>query len=145
MRGHPLLQLLLICCLFAAAGFPVWRLTRPASAAAPTPPPAATAAPAGETPLGVRVTFAPAPTDFRLSYLGKAVLEGRGPQAEFQGTWRAALPPEGADLAVEARFPAGAGPAAVRVQCRFPDGHATERTVWADAGQPLVELVTVTP
>lgn len=145
MRGHPLLQLILVACLFAAAGFPVWRLTRAAAVPALTSP-TASSTPAAETPLDVHVTFAPAPEDFRLSYLGKAVLEGRGPQTDFQGTWRAALPPEGADLALEARFPAAAtGPAAVRVQCRFPDGHSTERTVWADAGQPLVELVTVTP
>ena len=145
MRGYPLLQLFLVIGLFAAAGFPVWRVTRPAAVAAvAATPPAATA----ETPLDVRVTFAPAPADFRLSYLGKVVLEGRGPQAEFQGTVRATVPPEGADLALEARFPAATGatgPAAVRVRCQFPDGHATEKTLWSDAGQPLVELVTVTP
>ena len=145
MRGYPLLQLFLVVGLFAAAGFPVWRVTRPAAvpetaAATPTPP-AATA----ETLLDVHVTFAPAPADFRLSYLGKAVLEGRGPQAEFQGMVRATVPPEGADLALEAHFPTTTTPAAVRVRCQFPDGHATEKTLWADAGQPLVDLVTVTP
>ena len=148
MRGYPLLQLFLVIGLFAAAGFPVWRVTRPpavpAAVATPTPP-AATA----ETPLDVHVTFAPAPADFRLSYLGKVVLEGRGPQAEFQGTVRATVPPEGVDLALEAHFPAtapgAAGPAAARVRCQFPDGHATEKTLWSNGGEPLVDLVTVTP
>ena len=150
MRGYPLLQLLLVVCLFAAAGFPVWRLTRPAViASAPTLPPAASATPAGETLLDVRVTFSPAPAEFRLSYLGRIVLEGHGPQAEFGGTVRAALPPEGADLALEARFAAAPEsppvPAAVRVRCQFPDGHTTEKTLWGNADRPLVELVTVTP
>ena len=134
----------------------MWRLTRPAAApVVPAPTPAAPT-PGGETALEVRVSFAPAPEEFRLSYLGNAVLAGRGPRAEFTGTWRVALPPEGADLALEARFsapspapaaatPGSARPAAVRVRCRFPDGHVTERTVWADAERPLVELVTVTP
>lgn len=149
MRGYPLLQLILVACLFVAAGFPVWRLTRSAAATAPTPPPV-TATPSAETPLDIRVTFAPTPDDFRLTYLGKVVLAGRGPQADFQGTWRAVLPPEGADLALEAHFPAAATggtapPAAVRVRCQFPDGHATERTLWGDTGSPLVDLVTVTP
>ncbi len=151
MRGYPLLQLLLVVCLFAAAGFPVWRLTRPApvSASTPTPTPAASATSSvAETPLDVQVTFSTAPADFHLSYLGNTVLEGHGPQAEFSGTVRVALPPEGADLALEARFPAataGTPPAAVRVRCQFPDGHATEQTLWGDTGKPLVDLVTVTP
>ena len=146
MRGYPLLQLLLIVCLFAAAGFPVWRLTRAANAPAPTPTAAAAPTPtASETLLDVRITFAPAPTDFRLSYLGNTVLTGRGPQAEFAGTVRVALPPEGADLAVEAHFPPAAQPAAVRVRWQFPDGHTTEKTFWGNADSPLVELVTVAP
>ena len=147
MRGYPLLQLFLVIGLFAAAGLPVWRVTRPAVAApvaAATPPPVITA----ETPLDVRVTFAPAPTEFRLSYLGQTALAGRGPQAEFQGTVRVTVPPEGTDLALEAHFPAIPGatlPAAVRVRCQFPDGHATEKTLWSDTDHPLVDLVTVTP
>ena len=77
------------------------------------------------------------------------MLEGRGPQAEFQATVAVHLPPEGADLALETHFPtpaAGAAlPAAVRVRCQFPDGHATEKTLWGSTDTPLVDLVTITP
>ncbi len=157
MRGYPLLQLLLVGCLFAAAGLPVWRLTRSAPDDAPPAQgtvadvsPTPTPVQAGETALEVRVSFAPAPTDSRLSYLGRVVLEGRGPQADFTGKTSVTLSKEGADFALEAHWPAASPdaattPAAARVIFRFPDDHTVERTVWSDTGGSMVELVTVTP
>ncbi len=146
MRGYPLLQLLLVGCLFAAVGFPVWKVTHPA-ALADAPPARETsdaALPAGTT-LDVRMSFAPAPAGFRLSYLGRVVLEGRGPQADFQGQTTVTLPKEGGDFALEAHWAATATPSAARVTFRFSDGHTVERSVWSDAGGSVVELVTVTP
>ena len=153
MRGYPLLQLLLVGCLFAAAGLPVWWLTRSApDHALPVHAPTVVGSPtpAGETELEVRVSFAPAPADFRLTYLGRVVLEGRGPQADFQGKTSLVLPKDGVDFALEAHWPAvtpdaATTPAAARVTFRFPDGHQTERSIWSDAGGSMVELVTVTP
>ncbi len=146
MRGYPLLQLFLVGCLFAAAGFPVWKVTHPAAAAAAPVPVAATAeAPPAETALELHASFAPAPADFRLSYLGRVVLEGRGPQAEFQGQATVTLPKDGGDFALEAHWTGTTTPAAARVAFRFPDGHAVERSVWSDAGGSMVELLTVAP
>ena len=155
MRGYPLLQLLLVVCLFAAAGFPVWRSTRPAAAPV-LPAPSATPTPAasGETTLVVSLAFAPAPSEFRLICLDQTLFEGHGPQAEFQGTARVALPPEGTDFALEAHFTGALSaaattpppsPVAVRVRCQFPDGHTMEKTIWSEDDRPLVELITVTP
>ena len=149
MRGYPLLQLLLVGCLFAAAGLPVWKLTRSASASAPPthePAVAGSPTPTGETALEMRISFAPAPVDFRLTSLGRVVLEGWGPQADFQGKTSVPLPKDGVDFALEAHWPdAAAAPAAARVTFRFPDGRQTERSFWSDTGGSMVELVTVTP
>ena len=152
MRGYPLLQLLLVGCLFAAAGFPVWKVTHPAPAAAPAagvaPTPAAAPDAAADRVQKVLVSFSTAPADFRLSYLGKTVLEGRGPQVDFAADADLNLPKDGADFALEVHWPAPAteavGHAAVRVAFTL-NQRTVERTVWSDAKSPLVELVTVAP
>ena len=154
MRGYPLLQLLLIGCLFAAAGFPVWKVTHPAAvpqAPAASDAPAALPEAAGDRVQKVLVSFSTAPADFRLSYLGKTVLEGRGPQVDFVADASVNIPKDGADFALEVHWPAPvadagplAGHAAVRVA--FTLGQRTvEQTLWSDAEAPMVELVTVTP
>ena len=157
MRGYPLLQLLLVGCLFAAVGFPVWKVTHPAPASASATleavnplVPSATP-PVGNSVQKVSVTFSTAPADLRLSYLGKTVLEGHGPQLDFAADASVDLPKEGADFALEVHWPApvadaapAAGHAAVRVV--FTLGQRTvEQTLWSDAKSPMVELVTVTP
>ena len=154
MRGYPLLQLLLVGCLFAAAGFPVWKVTHPAPAAAavvPGPVADASPTPAGERVQEAGVIFSSAPADFRLSYLGKTVLEGRGPQVDFSTGANVDIPEDGADFALEVHWPtpdAGSTPAAkhvaVGVMFRLNE-RRYERTVWSDGSTPLVELITVPP
>ena len=156
MRGYPLLQLLLVGCLFAAAGFPVWKVTHPAPAAQAfaadaAPAPAASPDAAGDRVQKVLVGFSSAPADFRVSYLGKTVLEGRGPQVDFVADASVDIPKDGADFALEVHWPApavdaapAAGHAAVHVAFKL-SGRTVEQTLWSDAKSPLVELVTVTP
>lgn len=139
MRGRPWLRLFLVLLAFAALAVPVWRLTRPG--------PAATASTdtkldqtqgvtaASESELLVSVDFVPPPRDFQLQYLGRTLLEGRGPKAGFSTPWRVALPKEGADLALSAAWPADGQPpptaaAAARIRVAFPDGRVVDKTFW---------------
>ena len=148
MRGYPLLQLLLVGCLFAAAGFPVWKLTRGPSAVSVPTPSVVTPAPVG-TRLEIEVDFLPPVTDFRLSNLGKTVLEGHD-ASSMTGSIDIALPKEGADFVLEARWPNATNDAKIpktvaRVRFEFPDRHIVERSFWSEPSDSLVEIVTVTP
>lgn len=142
MRGQPFLQLLLVVVAFVAMGWPVLRLTRPAVANVPADlPPAAE----GQAEVGLTLTVAcvPAPEEVHLQSLGRDVLVGQGPQAEWTGTWKTRLPAEGVDLALRVRWPDANAPAAARVVVRFPDERPPlERTFWAQNGG-LTELVTI--
>ena len=91
MRGFPLLQLLLTLAVFAAAGWPVWRLTRPPVAQAAAAPVAEESSSAPVATAVVEASFAPAPTEFKVSCLGQSVLTGQGPQAQFAAPWTARL------------------------------------------------------
>ena len=144
MRGRPFVQFLLVFLAFVMLGVPVWRLTRPTAltAADLPPPPEALLRPA-EVELTLTASFAPAPEEFHLQSLGHDLLTGRGPQAEWTDTWKTSLPPEGADLSLQARWPTTDAPAAVRVVIRFPDDRPPmEKMFWASHGN-LTELVTV--
>ncbi len=149
VRGSPFLQAMVIVAVFLLAGVPVFRLTRPAAAAVPVAGTVSStdkSADAKPVPLDVEATFAPAPTDFQLKYLDQAVCEGHGPQARFSARWTAAIPPEGADLVIQARWPAaasGASPAAARVTVRFPDGRQVEKSFWAAADGSLADVFAV--
>ena len=147
MRGYPIWQVIFVVLMFAAAGVPILRLTAPGLLPAVVAAPVPTGADAAETTLEVSASFAPAPADFAVRYLGNAVvLSGQGPTADFTGQWKINVPPEGVDLTLQAHWPAGTpGHVAAHVAVRFPDGRATEKTFWGDAGQPMVEVVTVTP
>ncbi len=146
MRGNPFLQTILIVAVFLLAGIPVYRLTRPAEAAAsigsPTPTPVDDHSPANPASLEVEVVSAPAPTDFQITNLGQPVIAGRGPQARFAGRWNGTVPPEGVELVVRAHWPT-AGPGAMRVTIRFPGGRTVEKTFWADAGGALEDVFSV--
>jgi hypothetical protein len=148
VRGFPLLQLLLVALVFAAAGVPVWSLTRPAADVA-TAAPQQTAAPATSTPasLTIEATFAPAPADFQVQCEDRTVLEGHGPARQFSTHWKTILPKEGADLIVRAHWPAeadaAAGPTAARVTVRLPGGGTVEKSFWTAPGDSLAEILTV--
>lgn len=151
MRGSPFLQTVLVVAAFILAAVPVWRLTRPAADAAVVPP-VAEAAPvpgAKPVPLEVEAVLVPAPTDFQIKYLNETVIAGDGPRSRFTARWAATVPPEGADLVVQARWsakPAGdtdaPGLGAVRVRVSFPDGRTAEKTLWGANGT-LADVFTV--
>jgi hypothetical protein len=153
VRGFPLLQMLIVAVVFAAASVPVWSLTRPATAnAAPAAVVAmAAAAPApvaGLQPITVAATFAPAPADFQVQCDGQTVLAGHAPERQFSAVYQTPLPAEGADFVVRASWPAPgdsapAGPAAARVILRLPNGAEVDKTFWTAPGETLAEIVTV--
>jgi hypothetical protein len=150
VRGFPLLQLLIIAAVFAAASIPVWSLTRPAPDAPVVAPaaPSATPAAASAQSLRIEASFAPAPTDFQIRCEDQTVLEGRGPKGQFSTQWKTGLPAEGIDLIVRASWPAetdvaNAAPAAAHVVITLPNGDKLDKTFWTAPGQPLAEIVTV--
>jgi hypothetical protein len=151
VRGYPLLQLLLIVVVFAAAGLPVWKLTRTPTEAERAAVSLANGAAAvtkddASVTLEVETVFAPAPEDFRLRWLDRTVLEGRGPQARFSARWTAPLPKEGLDFVLQARWPASADASAAnaaRVVVRLPDGRQVEKSFWSEGSGALTEVFTV--
>ena len=138
---------------FLLAGWPVYRLTRPAEAtpAASESMAEATAGDATAKPasLEIEVVCASAPTDFQIKCLDQAVLMGRTPQAHFSKRWAVVIPPEGVDLVIEARWPtstdaaSGANPAAARITVRAADGQPIEKSFWAGANGTMNEVFTV--
>ena len=155
MRGFPFLQSILMVLAVVLAGLPVFRLTRPAAAATG---PASVAVPSAAVdpgtpkraaPLDVDAEFAPAPADFQIKNLDQTILAGRGPQARFTARWAGNVPPDGADLVVQAHWPAstgadaGRGPAAAKLTVRFPDGRKVEKSFWADANGVLTDVFTL--
>ncbi len=143
MRGSPLLQLVLTLLAFAAAGLPVWRLTRPATAAAAAMSTADESAPAKSVALNIAVTFAPAPADFAVRSLGQTLLAGH--EAQAAGAWIATIPKEGADLVLEAHWKDAPGPAAAQLTVQFPDGRQAQKTFWAPKGDAVADVLTVAP
>ena len=147
-------QLALVIAAFLVMALPVWRLTRPAQAAAVASGLAgngvdasASAKTAGLVTLDVSAEFAPAPKEFALSYLSEAVLQGKL-QTSAQAQWKVPLPPEGADLVLHAVWTAPAGEdkkgnAAAKMKVRFPDGREVEKSFWATEGATLDTVLTV--
>lgn len=137
MEGRPWLRILLIVVGFSLVGWPVWGVTHHASAPAPAKP--SSEAPA--EPLRVRVTFASPPASFELDYLGKPLLSGRAPDREFSGEWKVAIPKEGVELFMGAKWPPGTPATAVRLTLTRGGNPLAEQTFWADGS--LAETMTV--
>ena len=154
MRGSPFWQVLAVVIAFAAMALPVWRLTRPAEAA-PVDAAAGLRERAGQrekavAPLtmDVEADFAPAPTEFSLSYLGTPVLQGKA-LATAKAQTNAAVPADGADLVLRVVWPAGAdqtgggAPAAARVVVSLSDGRQVEKSFWSGDGATLDTVLSV--
>ncbi len=137
MEGRPWLRILLIVLGFSLVGWPVWGVTRYASVAPPTKPAAITPA----KPLRVQVTFASPPASFELDYLGKPLLSGQAPDREFSGNWKVAIPKEGVELFVAAKWPPGTPTTAVRLTLTRDGNPLAEQTFWAEGS--LAETMTV--
>jgi hypothetical protein len=133
MNGRPLLRLLLVALAFTCLGVPVWQLTR--STAAPAPAEITSASKIEE--LSVTLTFSAPAESFTLTHLDKAVLAA----PVLSRTWRVAIPSEGIDLLLKARWPAKTKAAAVRLQISRKGETVTDKTFWAEGG--MAELVTV--
>ena len=144
--------------VFALAGVPVWRLTRPVAAAPAVLPDVATPSPspAGTAPLTLTVDaiFSPAPADFLIKNLDQVVLDGHSPLTRFENRWITTLPPEGLDLVVQAHWTNGKNqdaaspesspvPSAAKITVHFPDGHQVEKSFWANTNGSLEEIFTL--
>ena len=147
MRGTPIWQLVCVVFMFAAAGVPVLRLTAPAALPITIATPISPNPVARGTPVDIQVSFSQAPSDFALRYLGAVtVLSGHAPTEDFAGTWIVQLPPEGADLTLQAHWPEGTtGHIAAHVTVRLPAGLETTQTFWRDAASSMVETLTIKP
>jgi hypothetical protein len=137
MRGRPSLRVTGMVLALLLMAWPVWRVTRGGEAVAAAPAPASAVVP---TAFALHVAFAHPPASFALLSLGQPILEGKN-AAEFSGTWRAALPREGADLLLKATWPPGVGRTAVEVRIEAGNETRVARTFWGQGA--LTEIVTV--
>ena len=154
MRGNPVWQLLMVAVAFVAMGWPVWQLTRPAQAALVNIVPSAKeiaerkAAAEVSLTLDAEADFAPTPSEFSLSYLGTALLQGKS-QAKETIQIRTTVPVDGADLVLHVEWPAstvptgGTAPAASRVVIHLSDGRQVEKSSWSEDGSPLDTVLSV--
>ena len=137
MEGRPWLRILLIVLGFVLVGWPVWSVTRYTSVPSPVKP----ASDASAKPVRVQVTFASPPASFELDYLGNPLLSGQAPDREFCGDWKVAIPKEGVELLVAAKWPPGTPTTAVRLTLTRNGNPLAEQTFWADGS--LTETMTV--
>ena len=154
MRGNPLWQLLAVAAAFVLMGLPVWKLTRPAQAAPMTDSATGgTAVPGSSKPIRpvtmtAEANFAPAPTEFTLSYLDKPILQGKA-QSVVSTKVTTPVPTDGADLVLHAIWPSNTGtnggdmPVAARVVIRLSDGRQVEKSFWSKSGVPLDAVLSV--
>lgn len=133
MNGRPLLRLLIVALAFACLGLPVWQLTR--GTAAPAPVEITSTSKTEE--FSVTLTFSTPAESFALTHLDETVLAS----PNLSRTWQAAIPSEGIDLLLKARWPAKTKTAAVRLQISKKGETVTDKTFWAEGG--MAELVTV--
>lgn len=136
MEGRPWLRILLVLIGFSLLGIPVWSLTRGKPEIK-----VAEKAPATAGAFRVSLTFAEAPADFTVSYLGKPLFSGHGPEREFSGDWQVGIPKEGADLLLTANWTDGAPQTAVRVVVTQGNDTFADQTVWGQGN--IVDTVTV--
>ena len=125
MKGSPLLRAALAFLLIAAAGIPLWRLTR-AGAAVQAP----TIAAARRVTLPIDLTFSHPPTRVAILHLGQTIFSQESPGGEIAPALELEYPPEGVDLQFAVNWPADAARAALRVRLTDPQGEEHERTVW---------------
>ena len=137
MEGRPWLRILLIVLGFSLVGWPVWSVTQYASVTQPVKP----AAVSPTKPLRVQVTCASPPASFELDYLGKPLLSGHAPEREFSADWKVAIPKEGVELFVGAKWPSGTPTTAVRVRVTRDGNPLAEQTFWAE--DSLAETIIV--
>ncbi|CAN5823503.1 hypothetical protein BH09VER1_BH09VER1_41490 [soil metagenome] len=136
MDGRPWLRILLVLLGFLLLGIPVWTMTREKAQVVMSEK-----APVQTGALRVSLTFAEAPTDFELQYLGATLCSGRGPQKEFTCDWNVGLSPDGADLLLTVNWPPGGAPTAVRVQVKKAGETLADQSIWGSGN--VVETITV--
>jgi hypothetical protein len=139
MRGRPWIRIALVCLGVILMGIPVYRLTsshvyrEPVSQVNPTI----------AKILTITLTFAHPPESFEVSYLGKQVFTGNGPQTEFTESWTVALPPAGADLLLKVKWPDKTPQTAVEMKVEENGDALKDQTFWGTA--TLTEIETVMP
>jgi hypothetical protein len=138
MRGNPWIHIsAVVLGVFLMAG-PTWFLTK-AHERVPAPPGASTP----ETACQITLTFAHPPESCSLSSLGQNIPLTPGADGEYNGTLSIALPKEGADLLLKAKWPAHTPKTAVEVCVQQDNQTLADQTYWSTGS--LTELVTVPP
>lgn len=82
-----------------------------------------------KAPVHIALTFAHAPTDFQVLYLGKVIWKGTQPGDTIQKDFSMEFPKEGIDLEIKADWPPGTPDTAVRVAVTHGYG-TTDQTAW---------------
>lgn len=99
--------------------------------------------PKAADPVELQATFLPsAPLEFEVRYLGKMVWRSSGAEQAASGPLALPFPPEGIDLQIVARWPAGQANGAVRLGLARAGTPTVERIAWSRTDGSLNEVLT---
>lgn len=127
MRGSPLLHLLLLLIGLALTGAAVWHVTGNREKA--PQPTVQQAAPRNETPHDLTISST-VPMTVEISYVGKVLARTEEPTADF--TAQVAMPADGGDLVVSAKWEPSDVRAAIRVQVSADGDSLADKTFWGE-------------
>jgi hypothetical protein len=143
MRGNPFQRLVAVMTAFIVLGLLVWQVTRTTSEAksdgglaaqedrATTPP---------ET-YKIKIDFVHPPVGYKVLFLGKTLMEGKGPALNFSQDVDLPLPRQGLELVLESNWPEKTPLSAVRFRCEKNGDVITDRTFWGK--RELTEVILV--
>jgi hypothetical protein len=127
MRGSPLLHLLLLLIGLALTGAAVWHVTGNREKAPETTVHQAVASKETLHDLTLSSTV---PVTVEVSYVGKVIARTEGPTTDF--ATQVALPTEGGDLVISAKWEPSDVRAAVRVQVSADGNSLADKTFWGE-------------
>lgn len=94
-------------------------------------------------PVELQATFLPSPPlEFEVRYLGKLVWRSSGAEQAASGPLALPFPPEGIDLQIVGRWPAGQANGAVRLGLARSGAPTVERIAWSRPDGSLNEVLT---
>lgn len=139
MRGHPLIQALILLVLFAAVGLPIWSLTQEKVRVAK---PVAAAPPKAGRSIRLEITTnSPAAVEIRLA--GKVVAVSSQPERKQR--YHFSIPAGAADLVVTARWQNTDSPNAIRLNALLDGDSLAVATFWGDSQVEDVLTIPAAP
>src|SRR5688500_4766819 len=136
MRGSPLLRALIAFAVFAALGWPLWKITHRTATAFAT----SEAPPLALAPVQLALAFTSPPRAVEVRHLGRKLWGVTNPGATASCVLELPWPKEGVDLQFEIEWPADGALAAAQVKLTDPQGNEHVQSIWSRG--PAIEVLT---